>query len=130
MTNTVSKPPSDPVPYILPGLTLEEKLEIFLYASEQYHEAIPKAKSDGVKRLLQHQLEFCAEFVDKVSEFITNGYRGDPGFDRLKEMENRLSIEFAGYQLIIRKYPKKDVLLVMGTFNKISEFTKNVANED
>jgi len=127
MNNTNLNTSKDPVPYILNGFTPEQKLEIFLYASEQYWDAIPKAKSDGIKRLLQHHLEFCAEFVDIISEFISSGYNGNPDFDRLKQIHDETTLEGLGYSMICRKYPIEERKLVENTTGKIADFAANMA---
>jgi hypothetical protein len=119
--------PSDPIPEILEGYTLEEKLQIFLYASEQYHDAIPKAKSERVRRLLQNHLQFCADFVYAVSEYMKDGYNENVDFGRLKQMFEETSYDTLGYTLISRKYPIEDRLLVESVTSKISKFAEKIA---
>lgn len=129
MSNAGSTASKDPTPYILPGLASEKKLEIFLYASEQYHEAIPKAKSDGVKRLLQHHLEFCSEFVDVMSEFLSNGYNENLDFERLNQIDDETKLEALGFGIICGKYPIEDRRLVENTTDEIKKFAKKTAEE-
>jgi len=127
MTNSVK--PLDPVPSILEGFTLEQKLEIVLYASQQYNKALPRVKSDYVKTVFQKYLQFCTDFVDMIGDYISNGYKGDFDFDGLQKFFKKVGSDYEWIWDIHQKIPKKDKILAGNKNKKIIKFADNIAKK-
>lgn len=128
MLNAELKTSKDPLPYVMKdkGFTPEQKLEIFLYASEQYHDTIPQVKSKAIKTMLQHNLEYYAEFVDIMSEFISNKHIEDSKLKRFKEIYDEINSENWKYEILCRHYPVKERKLVESIIEKIVNFGEDL----